>query len=130
MRLDGSGYATSKNKAERILLHTHLLTAAFGLATATTKRIKKARKTKSWQLPNVSLPGLRLISQSNEQINKKRIDDLERMIDQKEQSADEYYLAGRPGKAIKMMKRRRANLRELSRLDSGRAAAIRNRKAV
>ncbi len=116
VRLDGTGFIKPKNRKETIALHATLLNSFFGLSADKGKRIKKVRKIKSWQLPNISLPGLRAVSRHNKRIDERRIADLERRLEGRDRCAEEHANAGRPGKAIKMLFRKKGVLRELRRL--------------
>lgn len=116
VRLDSTGFRKPKNKKELSSLMETLLNQQFKKFGNESTSRKKARKVRSWQLPNISLPGLKAMGRHNDRIKQKRIADLERRIDLKEQRAEEQLQHGRPGRAVKLMIRRKGNIRELNRL--------------
>ncbi len=77
---------------------------------------KKRKRLKHWDMPNISIPGLQVVKHHNKKITERRIIDLKKRIDAKERRAEEHVRNGQPGRAIKMMKRRRGNVRELNRI--------------
>jgi len=116
VRLDPTGFKKPKNKKESRSLMETLLNEQFKKFGNESKGRKKARKVRSWQLPNISLPGLKAMGRHNDKITKQRITNLKRRIDRKVQRAEEQLQLGRPGRAVKLMIRRKGNIRELNRL--------------
>lgn len=116
VRIDSTGFKKPQNKRESRLLMATLLDEQFKKFGNESASRKKFRKVKSWKLPDISLPGLGAMGNHNERIKKQRIADLERRIDRQEQRAEEQLQLGRPGRAVKLMIRRKGNIRELNRL--------------